>query len=70
MREAPTEDGGDALVLGEEAECARLAGRPELLEAARSLAGAIAAVESIKSLAGLGSPGAPLPDGLLFAEDA
>ena len=58
------------VALGNEAECARVAGRAELLEAARSLAGALAAVETIKTLAGLGSPGAPLPAGILFAEDA
>jgi hypothetical protein len=61
---------GFLVALDDEAACARLGGRPELLEAARSLAGALAAVETIKSLAGLGGPSAQLPDGLLFAEDA
>jgi molybdopterin/thiamine biosynthesis adenylyltransferase len=72
VHEAPEEEAVDALQvqLGDHAEGARIAGRVELEEAARSLVGALAAVETIKSLAGLGSPGARLPDGLLFAEDA
>jgi hypothetical protein len=46
-----------AVPLPSAAEIARLAGAPELAEAARSLAGAFAAVEAIKAVAQLGTPG-------------
>ncbi|HEX6243903.1 MAG TPA: hypothetical protein VFZ61_23470 [Polyangiales bacterium] len=78
VRESAREPDEQALARGAEelvplldaAACARIAGRPELLEAARSLAGALAAVETIKRLAGLGGPGPQVSAGLLFAEDA
>ena len=49
---------------------AKLAGRAELTEAARALAGAFAAVETIKSLTGMGSP-SELPESpSLVSEEA
>ena len=45
-----------------------LAGRPELRDAAATLAGAFAAVEAIKAITGAGQP-ATLPEDLRLAED-
>lgn len=45
---------GAAMTLASSATVARVAGAPELLEAARALAGAFAAVEAIKAAAGIG----------------
>jgi adenylyltransferase/sulfurtransferase len=49
---------------------AQLAGRPELLEAARALCGAFAAVEAIKALAGLGTSATLGPEQRLSSEEA
>jgi hypothetical protein len=57
------------LEVGDAAQCAELAGRPELIEAARALVGAFAAVEAIKGLAGLGSPASLGPEQRLSAEE-
>jgi hypothetical protein len=54
---------------GDTVRCAALAGRVELLEAARALAGAFAAVEAIKQLAGIGSAGALSPELSLSSEE-
>lgn len=56
--------------LGSAADCLRLAGRPELLEAARALTGAFAAVEAIKALGGLGAPAVLAGDLRLSSEEA
>lgn len=48
----------------------QLAGRPELIEAARALSGALAAVEAIKALAGFGSTGTRGLDASLATEEA
>jgi hypothetical protein len=56
--------------IGDAARCAALAGRVELLEAARALAGAFAAVEAIKALAGFGSAGSLSPELSLLSEEA
>jgi hypothetical protein len=45
---------GPAMTLASAAAVTRVAGAPELLEAARLLAGAFAAVEAIKAAAGIG----------------
>ena len=63
--EAPTRE----VRVGNETEIARLAGRPELTEAARALRAAFAAVEAIKAIAEAGTA-APFPAHLtLSAED-
>jgi sulfur-carrier protein adenylyltransferase/sulfurtransferase len=56
-----------ALELPDADAVARLAGAPELAEAARALAGAFAAVEAIKAAAGIGSRGALAPQFSLAA---
>jgi len=49
---------------------AQLAGRPELIEAARALCGAFAAVEAVKALAGLGTSATLGPEQRLSSEGA
>jgi hypothetical protein len=49
---------------------AQLAARPELIEAARALCGAFAAVEAIKALAGLGTSATLGPEQCLLWEEA
>lgn len=61
---------GTPIALPNAAELAALAGEPELVEAARALAGAFCAVEAIKSLAGLGVPAALPAAFSLSSEDA
>lgn len=63
-------DSGAPLNLASAQQIEALAGDPLLFEAARALAGAFAAVETIKSVAGIGQP-SELPDELsLASEDA
>jgi hypothetical protein len=56
--------------LVDDVQLAQLAGRPELIEAARALAGALSAVEAIKALAGIGSAGTWGLDVSLATEEA
>jgi len=63
-------DTGEQLRVASDARLDALAGSPLLLEAARALAGAFAAVETIKSVVGIGHP-SELPEALsLVSEDA
>jgi hypothetical protein len=50
-------------------EVAALAGRPELMQAAGALAGAVAAVESLKRALSLGAAASPLSNLSLSSED-
>ncbi len=60
----------DELPLYSPDEIARMAGTDELLEAARALAGALAAVAAMRTLAGLPAPVEPLPIVALSSADA
>lgn len=62
--------GATVSVLEDQGRLEALAGAPYLLEAARALAGAFAAVETIKSVVGIGQP-SELPETFsLVSEDA
>jgi len=54
----------------DDVQLAQLAGRPELIEAARAVSGALSAVEAIKALAGIGSAGTWGLDLSLATEEA
>jgi sulfur-carrier protein adenylyltransferase/sulfurtransferase len=62
-------EGERTLVLPSEADVLALAGSPELVEAARALAGALAAVEVVKAVLQLGEPLSKAP-GNLSSEEA
>lgn len=57
-----------AVSVGSEAEIRKLAGRPELYEAARALRAAFVAVETIKTLAAVGTP-AQFPEHLTLSTE-
>jgi hypothetical protein len=62
-------DSDVAVEVLDEAKVRELAGRPELVHAAAALAGAVAAVEGIKQVLGLGMRADPLRALSLSSED-
>jgi hypothetical protein len=61
-------EGEHTLSLPSQAEVAALAGSPELVEAARALTGALAAVEAVKAVLHLGEPLQKAPSNLSSEE--